>query len=346
MGLLSGVSEFFGLDIGASAIRIVELRGHGAVKTLVRYAYTPIDSKLTQSDSKDDAVKVMEIVKSLITEAKLNTNNVAVGLPSKRVFTTVVDVDKLSPDDLAKSIRFQADSLIPTPISSSKVDWAVIGPSVKEANKLELLLTSVPNNFIEARLDMLESIGLNVLSFEPDNLAMARALSAPGAPEAEMILNIGTISSDIVIIQADAARLTRSIPMGSEAIIRAAAQNLSIEHKQAEEIVYKFGLDKTKLEGQVHDSIITTIENLVTEVDKSIKFFQGRYTTAKLDRIIMTGAAAVLPEFPLFIANKFSVKVEIGNAWRNISFAASKEKELLSVSNYFGVAAGLAERIE
>jgi type IV pilus assembly protein PilM len=346
MGLLSGISEFFGLDIGSSAIRLVELRGHGAIKTLVKYAYTPVDSKLTMSDSKGDQLKLAQIVKSLLTEAGLTTKNVAVGVPSNKVFTTVVDIDRLSPAEMAKSIRFQADSLIPTPIAQSKIDWAVIGDSPKDKNKVELLLTSVPNDYVEQRLDLLESIGLNVVAFEPDNLAMTRALIAPGSILPEMILDIGTASTDLVISMKDSARLTRSIPTGSEAIVRSAMQNLGIEQKQAEEIVYKFGLDKTKLESQVYDSIIGTVEILVTEIDKSIKFFQSRYPDTKLDRIIMTGAAAILPEFPLFIANKFGINVEIGNSWRNISFAATKENELLSVSNYFGVAAGLAERIE
>jgi type IV pilus assembly protein PilM len=250
MGLLSGISEFFGLDIGASAIRLVELRGHGAVKTLVRYAYTPVDSKLTQSDAKSDLLKLGEIIKSLVTEAQLSTPNVAVGIPSKRVFTTVVDIDRLTPSELQKSIRYQADSLIPTPLSESKIDWAVIGDSPKDKNKVELLLTSVPNSYNESRLDMLEAIGLNVIAFEPDNLAMARALVAPGAVLPEMIVNIGTISTDIVIVMNDAARLTRSIPTGAEAIVKSAMQNLNIEQKQAEEIVFKFGVDKTKIEGQ------------------------------------------------------------------------------------------------
>ncbi len=346
MGLLSGISEFFGLDIGASAIRLVELRGHGAVKTLVRYAYTPVDPKITQSDAKTDQLKMAEIIKSLISESQISTRNVAVGLPSKKVFTTVVDVDRLTPTEMAKSIRFQADALIPTPLAESKIDWALIGDSPKDKAKSELLLTSVSNTFIEQRLDMLEGIGLNVVAFEPDNLAMARALVAPGTLLPEMILNIGTISTDLVVTMNDSARLTRSIPTGAEAIVRSAMQNLNIEQKQAEEIVFKFGVDKTKLEGQVYDAIINTVDLLVTEIDKSIKFFQGRYPDTKLDRIIMTGAASILPEFPLFIANKFGVNVEIGNSWRNISFAAAKENELSSVSNYFGVAAGLAERVE
>jgi type IV pilus assembly protein PilM len=346
MGLLSGISDFFGLDIGTSAIRLVELRGHGAAKTLVKYAYTPVDSKISQSDAKGDQLKLAETVKALLGEARLATNNVAVGIPSNRVFTTVVDVDRLSPKDMAKSIRLQADSLIPTPIASSKVDWSIIGDSPKDRNKVELLLTSVSNEFTEQRLDMLEAIGLNVIAFEPDNLALARALLQPASMLPQMVLDIGNISTDLVISMHDAARLTRSIPTGTEAIIRAAMQNLNIDQKQAEQVVFKFGMNKGKLEGQVYEAIISTVDILVSEIDKSIKFFQGRYPDTKLDRIIMTGAASILPEFPLYIANKFGVNVEIGNAWRNVSFAANRENELLSVSNYFGVAAGLAERTE
>jgi hypothetical protein len=40
------------------------------------------------------------------------------------------------------------------------------------------------------------------------------------------------------------------------------------------------------------------------------------------------------------------MNVEIGNAWRNVSFATDRQNELLAVSNQFSVAVGLAEREE
>jgi hypothetical protein len=51
-----------------------------------------------------------------------------------------------------------------------------------------------------------------------------------------------------------------------------------------------------------------------------------------------------LPEFPLYIANKFGLNVEIGNAWRNVSYPASQQNELTAMSNHFAIAVGLAER--
>jgi len=346
MSLLSGVSSFFGLDIGTTAIRAVQLRGTGSVKSLVRYAYVPVDGKLVLSDSKTDQQRLSQIIKELLTQANMNTRNVAVGIPSQRVFTAVVDFDRLPPAELAKAIRYQADSLIPTPLEKSKIDWAVIGDSPKDKMKVEVLLSSVENDFVEQRLDMLESIGLDVIAFEPDNLALTRALIAGDTTQPQMVLDIGSKSTDLVVTVGGAARLTRAIPTGAESIVRAAAQNLNIDDKQARQFVFKFGLSADKLEGRIHDAIIGTVDLLVSEIDKSIKFFQSRYVDAPVSRIVVTGGASALPEFPLYLANKFGIEVEIGNAWRNVSFAPERQNELLAVSNHFGVAAGLAERVE
>jgi type IV pilus assembly protein PilM len=346
MSLLTGVSSFFGLDIGTTAIRVVQLRGNGPIKSLVRYAYVPVDSKIVLSDSKTDQQHLAQVIKELIDQAHLSTKNVAVGVPSQRVFTAVVDFDRLPPNELAKAIRYQADSLIPTPLEKSKIDWAVIGDSPKDKTKVEVLLSSVENDFVEQRLDLLESIGLDVVAFEPDNLALTRALISGDVAPPQMVLDIGSKSTDLVVTANGAPRLTRSIPTGAEAIVRAAAQNLNIDDKQARQFVFKFGLSRDKLEGRIYDAIISTVDLLTTEIDKSIKFFQSRYVESPVARIVVTGGASALPEFPLYLANKFAMEVEIGNAWRNVSFAPERQNELLAVSNHFGVAAGLAERAE
>lgn len=346
MSLLSGVSEFFGLDIGTTAIRVVQLRGNTHIKTLDRYGYAPIDKKTALSESKADQQRMVQVIRELLAQTHITTRNVAVGIPSQRVFTAIVDIDRLSPSELSKTIRYQADSLIPTPLVESKIDWALVGDSPVDKTKVEILLSSVTNSFIEDRLDLLESIGLNVIAFEPDNLAITRAIIPPESTAPQMVLDVGSKSTDLVVCMNGAPRLTRSIPTGSEAIIRSAMQNLNIDDKQAQQFVFKFGLSKDKLEGQIYHAIIGTVDILMTEIEKSIKFFQTRYVNSKIERIVVTGGASALPEFPLYIANKFGINVEIGNAWRNIAFAQERQNELLAVSNHFGVAAGLAERVE
>lgn len=343
---MSGISEFFGLDIGSTAVRLVELRGSGPQKTLVKYGYVPIDPKLAMSDAKPDQQKLAQEIETLIDKSRIATRNVAVGLPSLRVFTTVADVDKMPGAELAKSIRYQAETLIPTPVAESKIDWAYIGDSTKEPGKAEILLSSIPNNFIEQRLDLLEGIGLNVIAFEPDNLALVRALVPSNVTTPQIIVDVGGKSTDIVITMDGTPRLTRAIPTGIEAIVRSAQQNLNVDEKQAQQFVFKFGVSKDKLEGQVYQAIIGTVDILTNEIDKSVKFFQSRYPDVKLDRLIVSGGAATLPEVPLYLANHFGMNVEIGNAWRNVAFSADRQNELAALSNQFGVAVGLAERQE
>ncbi|CAN5697499.1 pilus assembly protein PilM [soil metagenome] len=346
MSILSGVSDFFGLDIGTSAIRVVELKGNGPVKTLHRYGQVSAERKVLVSDSRADQQKLAQVVRDLIAQIGISSKNVAVGISSNRVFTAVFDMERLSQDELKKTLQFQAGSMIPTPIDESKVDWALIGDSPADKTKVEILLSSVPNELVEKRLDVLESIGLNVIAFEPDNLALVRSMIPPNVSTPHMVLDIGHSSTDLVIVMNGAPRLTRAIPTGTEAFVKAAVQNLSIDQSQAEQFVFKFGLSKDKLEGQIHQAIIGTVDQLVSEIEKSIKFFQARYVNTALQRIIVTGGASTLPEFPLYIANKFGISVEIGNAWCNTSFPPNRQNELLAESNYYGVAAGLAERRE
>jgi type IV pilus assembly protein PilM len=341
---LGGQTDFFGLDIGTTALRAVQLKKSGPTKMLANYGMLPIEGNITMSDAPADRTKVAEKIRELVAQTGLATRSAAVNIPSQKVFTAIIDMDKMNEADLARSIRYQADSFIPTPLAESKIDWAILGDSPKDPKKVEVLLSSVPNAFVEARLQMLEAAGLTAVAIEPDGMALARSIVPADVASAQMVLDIGNMNTDLVIVMAGVPRLVRSIPTGSSAIVRSAMQHLSIDQNQAEQFVFKFGLGKDKLEGRVYTAIIQTIDGLMGEIEKSIKFFNERYTTLRIERIIVTGGASIMPELPLYVANKTGISVEIGNSWTNINFPADRQNELMAVSNHFGVAAGLAER--
>ena len=337
--------KFFGLDIGTNGIRLVQLENspNGAKKTLVKYAHVPVDSKIIFSEGKADRDLLSGTIKDLITKANMNTKNVAVGLSSNKVFTAIVDVDKLKPAELKKSIEFQADAFIPTPIEDSIIDWSILGVSPKDITKFELLISSTTKDYATAQLELIEAAGLNVVAFEPDVLAISRSLVNPGSQDVVMIIDIGNRYTDLVILIQNNLRLSRSIPIGADTFIKAVAQNLNSEIAQSEQFLYKFGMAKDKLEGQIYQSLIGSVENLMVELDKSIKFFNSRYQN-KISKIIVAGTGAILPEFPLYVANRFGVAVEIADAWLNVAYDPSLRPDLMAISNQFSVAVGLAER--
>lgn len=340
---LLGSGDFFALDIGTTAVRIVQLRG-GSQKSLAKYGSMPLDVKISQSDSAEDKRKLSDVISKLLTQSKITSKDVVVGIPSNKMFATVVDFPKLSTAELKKTISYQADTHVPMSKEEAKIDWAILGDSPSGPDKTEVLIASVSNKYAESRLEMLESIGLNVIVIEPDALALSRSLVKKGSPGVNLILDIGAQATDLVVVLDQSPRLIRSIPTGGEAFVKAAVQNLNIDEKQAIQFVYKFGLNQDKMEGQVSRAIEGTVNSIISEVQKSIKFFTTRYTGVNIEKIVVSGGASTLPGFPLYLANKLGIQVEIGNAWQNVSYPQSKHNDLIALSNHFAVAVGLAER--
>jgi len=344
MSIFSGGHEdFFGLDIGTTAIRAVQAKTTKDKKELAHYGQLAL-AKVNELKTPEDQANLTQAIVKLLKDSHITSKSVAVNLPSSRVFTSVIDMDRLAPEELAKTINYQAESYIPTPLAKSKIDWVVIGDSPKDAKKIEVLLSSVENSYTENRLKAVEAAGLEVIALEPDSLALTRSLLDNSVSGPQLVLDIGYLSTDLVISYKGVPRLARAIQIGSETIVRAAIANMQLQPDQAHQYVYQYGLNKDNLNGKLYNAIIGTVDVLVSEIDKSIKFFTGRYSGANLERVVLTGGASSLPLFPLYVANKFNINVEIGNSWRNFAYPASMQNELLSVSNHFAVAAGLAER--
>lgn len=340
------VGDFFALDIGSSAIRIVQLRNSGSSHSLVKYGAAPVDVKLSLSDAPADQKRVADTIAALVDEVGLSTRNVVVGLPSNKTFVTLVDLPKMTAQELKSTIKYQADQYIPMSADEAKIDSVILGDSPTDPAKMEVLLASVTNKFSEQRMEMLESIGLDVIALEPEAIALSRALTSTSDTSAQLIIDMGEYSTDIIITASNAPRLVRSIPTGGQALLKAAMQNLNIDENQARQFVYKFGLDQSKLEGQINRALASTVEVVAVEVQKSIKFFNGRYPSVPLSGIVTSGAAVLLPGFHQYLSSAANnIPVKGGNSWQNIAYSNAAHEKLMSVNHQFAVAAGLAQRV-
>jgi type IV pilus assembly protein PilM len=342
MGLLKGDTSHIGLDIGTTGIRLVQLKGGKGLPSLVTYSGVPVDPKVIESDAKGDQQKVAEIIKELFHTSHATTKNTVLGLPSSKVFASLVSLPKMSNQELAKSIQYQAEQYIPMPLDEVKLDWLVVGESA-ESNQQEVLLVAAPKSLTEAYLDILDHAGLDLVAIEPDAFGLVRSL-VPNLSIAVAVLDIGAKSTDLVIMSSGTPRLIRSVAVGGQTLIKAAAHNLSVDEDQASQFLFKFGLTQSKLEGQVFKAIKSGIDMLTSELDKSNKFFTSKYRDIKIEKIVLTGGSSSLPELPTYLANATGLPVEIGNSWSRIKFNVSMQDQLMSISNQFAVANGLALR--
>lgn len=344
MNLFSSVGDFFALDIGTTSIRAVQLRQSGMAWDLIKYGATPVDIKVATSDANEDQKRLGDAITNLVSQVGITERDVVVGIPSNKMFATVVDLPDLPPQELASTIKYQAEQFIPMAAEEAKIDWAVIGKSLRDPQKNEVLLASVTNKFSEARLDLIESIGLNVIALEPDPLALVRALLPPDNHDAHLIIDFGDFATDIVIVLNQAPRLIRSIPVGKQTLIKAAVQNLNIDANQANQFILKFGLHENRLEGQILKALDATLDQFMVEINKSIKFFQSRYPSVALSSIILSGYTLSIPAFGEYIAGKTAMHTVAGNAWGNVRYNQASHDTLMQLAPQFAVVVGLAER--
>lgn len=345
MGILKGVGDFFALDIGTNAVRVVQLSRNGNDNwSLQHYGYAPVDSKTTSSSSPEALHRLGEVIMTAVGQSGIHTKNVVVGIPSQKSFTTVIDVPTMSDADLKSTLKYQIDQYIPMAIDEAKVDWVLLGQSLHDPRQQEVLLASTANQYAEERLEFVEGLGLNVIVAEPDPIAMIRSLLPAGVRDARLIVDMGDQSTDIAITYGDAPRLVRTIPIGIQSLIKTAVQNLNVQEDQAKQFILKFGLTPDRLEGQVLRALESTLDNFTSELTKSVKFFQTRYPNITVGGILLSGFAGSLPQFSEYIGSKMNIATAVADPWQKVKVSSADQQRLSPVSGEFATVIGLAQR--
>jgi len=342
---LRGAGDFFALDIGTNAVRVVQLSSTGADSwSLSHFGYAPLDEKTSSSASPESQRRLGEVIMTAIGQSGIKAKNVVIGLPSSKTFTTVIEVPVMPEAELKSTLKYQVDQYIPMAVNEAKVDWALLGISLHDPKQQEVLLASTSNAYAEERLEFIEGLGFNVIGAEPDPLAMVRSLLPAGVPDARLIIDVGEQSTDLAITFGGSPRLVRTIPMGVRSLIKAAVQNLNVQEDQARQFILKFGLAPDRLEGQVYRAIESTLESFAAELTKSIKFFQTRYPNTPVGGILLSGFSAIVPQFGNYVTAKTGIPSTVANPWQRVSVSQQDQQQLMTVASEFATVIGLAQR--
>ena len=345
MSLLHGVGDFFALDIGTNSIRMIQLSGNADKGwVLDKFAYVPVDAKITKDDSETGKRKLGEIILGAREQAGIRTKNIAIGLPARKTYTAIIEVPNAPQRELTQTVKYEADQYVPMSVDEAKIDFAVLGISPNDTKKVEILLSSTDNAYAESVMESVEQLGLNVIAQEPEPIAMVRALAPVGVQDARMIIDLGETSTDLVVMYQGSPRLVRSIPGGLLSFVRTVENTLKVRDDQARQFILKFGLAQDKLEGKVFEALKSTLESFAMEMTKSVRFFQNRYVGAQVGGIVLSGFSGIIPFMAEYIEMQTGVATTQGNPWQYVKVTPTQQQMLLPVASEFAVAIGLAER--
>lgn len=333
----------FGLDIGANLIKVVQLRPEKEKYQLLAIGMSSLPASF-QSESKMDQQAIAEAIKKLLPDSGITAKGAVLALPESQVFSRVIELPPLSEAELEGAIKWEAEQYIPIPIKDASVDYQIISKPPKGATEqqMEVFLVAAPKDLVEKYLKLLKIAGLQPLALETELVSVCRALvDKIGKEEHNLIVNIGSLSSDLAITKGNQLVFTRSIPTGGNALARAVARDLNLEVPQAEEYKKSYGLDEEKLEGKVRAAIKPIFDVVVNEIKKAIIFYKEK-KNVELKNIILCGGTAKLPGVVPYLASSLGLEVQIGDPFANVICDERQMAELSEDAPLYTTAVGLA----
>lgn len=349
------MDTFFGLDIGSTALKIVELKKTNNGLYLQAYGKMEMPKGIAISEAQPDIEEIASLIRKLMKESQVTTNKVVVGLPESVVFTRVVEVPVMSDQELKTAMRWEAEQFIPIPLKDVKYDYEILKRPGKESQEVKLnskkekmgvFFVAVPNTTIDRYLKITKIASLEPIAMETEVIALVRSLSFEGkASPTTLIINIGADTTAMCIVSKGNIAFTRSVSSGGAALSKAIAQELSFELGQAEEYKKTYGLLENQLEGKLQEIIKPIFDVIVSEIERGILFYQTHQPMDSIKRVILCGGTAKLPGIVAYLAASLDLEVQIGNPWNNVKMGSTKIIDKITEdAPSYAVAVGLSMR--
>ncbi len=337
-------SSSFGLDIGTSSMKMVWLSREKEVFEYISAYFAPTPPSGMQSESQLDHQEIAQVINKSVIQAKITTNNVNIALPENRVFTKVIDMPVLQDKELSNAIYWEAEQYIPAQLDAMNLDWSILRrpTDVNSSQKMQVLLVAAPAQLVKRYQIILELAGLTLVTVETEILSVVRSVISKSTKVTSLVMHIGSLSTSLAIIQDGIMVFNYSIPLGGVAMSRGIAADFGVSPTQAEEYKRTYGLSDKNFGGKVGRAIQPILNEILSEVRKSIAFYNEKYKNGSpISQILLTGGGASLPGIDLFLVQNIGIETVIANPWKilniqNVPEAVSK------LGAEYAVAIGLA----
>lgn len=337
----------FGLDIGASTIKAVEIVQDKQGLKLNACIISPTPPKGMLSESPLDEEEMAQAIKKTVNDAGITGKRLNLALPENQVYTKVVEMPYLSDRELSSAIYWEAEQYIPIPLANVSLAWTVLKKPLKPvpSEKMEVLMVGAPTLIVKKYQKVVEMAGFNINTLETEILSVVRSLSSAMSANATtsptIIVSIGAVSTSLAIVIGSNLIFTYSMPIGGVAINRAISADFGFTHVQAEEYKRTYGITNSPLGQRIGRATFPIVSSILSEIKKAIVFYSQKYKDSKVEQIILSGGTAKLPGIDQFFAQNTGIPTVTANPWKSLN-SETLPKEILENGPDYSIAVGLA----
>jgi len=340
-----------GVDIGTSAIKVVQLRkekGRVILETYGAISLGPYAGVEIGRATSLPADKISEALKDVIREANVTTSDAAVSIPYASSLISIVKLPAAVEKQLAQVIPIEARKYIPVPINEVLLDWFVVSGGSKGGSstpdKIDVLLVAIHNDTISKFKAITADAALSVAFFEIEVFSAVRAALDHGlAPIA--VVDIGAATTKFYVVERGLIHESHILNGGGQDLTLSASRALGLTVMQAEERKRKVGLSKNDpaQDPKFAQSLELTLGNLTAELSRTMVAYEQR-TNQTLSTLVATGGGASLKGFKEFAQQKISAEIRLADPFSKTQTPAFLEAILKEAGPEFSVAVGLALR--
>ncbi|MBT6691148.1 pilus assembly protein PilM [Candidatus Parcubacteria bacterium] len=372
MKLFASSTSYLGIDIGTASIKMVELENYKNQARLKTYGYADISTNVLGGAIDKNNQLIADYINTIARKSNIQTRQVVAALPTFSVFNFIINLPPMPKKDLTSAIKWEAKKFIPVPIEEMILDWKILNKKkVKDAPKKEekpeeatqekkgeshkeeivrakgtdrnyrILLTAAPKNLVARYIDIFKRAKFNLLSLETEAFALSRSLIGNDLSTV-MIVDIGSTTADICLIEEGVPILNKGIDTGGEFITKTIMNSLNVNKDRAEQFKRDFGLSEASNK-KIPDVIQQSLNSIISEIKYVFELYQ-RQGDAKIDKIILTGGSAFLPNLPKYLSDLLSLPVVIGDPWDRIIYPLDLKPVLQEIGPRMATSIGLAMR--
>ena len=347
-----------GIDIGSSAIKIVQIKkknGQAVLETYGELALGPYGQAAIGQAVQLSGDRIASALSDLMKEKEVNVTTKLAGLaiPFASSLMSVIEMPDVGPKQLATMVPLEARKYIPVPINEVMLDWSVIPKADnpdEEINlaiagtikpkKTDVLVVAIHNDTIARYQGIVEKSGIEVNFFEIEIFSTMRSV-VDEALTPVMIMDMGAASTKLYIIERGVIRASHTVNRGSQDITSAISQSLGLTIEKAEMMKREVGVSESD---KTLTSIITLVlDSIFTEANRTILGFEKKYNKS-VSKVVLVGGGASLKGLSALAKSAFKTEAIAGNPFGKLATPAFIEKILMETGPEFAVAIGVALR--
>lgn len=348
-----------GIDIGSSAIKIVQLSrkgGHAVLETYGELALGPYAGKGIGQATNLPVEQIIQAIGDTLKEKEVNitTKICGIAIPFASSLMAVIEMPNVPLKQLATMIPLEARKYIPVPISEVALDWYVIpkdrNPEIENLpddgkaafQKQEVLIVALHNDTIIRYKDIVTKSMLDANFFEIEIFSTMRSILDQEVTPV-LIVDMGATSTKIYIVERGILRSSHMINRGSQNITDELSKSLGISVADAEYLKREKGLTGEINGVQVKDVINITLSYIFSEANHVVLAYQKKYSK-NVSKVVLVGGGSALKGVVDVAKTSFQTEVVAGDPFSKVLAPAFLEKVLHETGPEFAVAVGVALR--